>query len=390
MHAGGGEVKTVFVCFYEAYPPTSGAAVVTYNAARHVGGDVTLLQVTAEDRNDAAGGVVVRSIGDNVSSKWRKVIGLRRRIGRLTQAIRALEPDVMVLEGASWVVFHWLLLKRVREALPNVRIVFHSHNVEYDLRRQKHGRAVRALTYWAEKLLLKNADVAFACSAVDAQRYQQLYGVKVDVMPNGVDVAAFDAVTPADVGRIRTGYDLSGPMILFMGSYAYKPNREALDFLVESVMPGVFEAIPSARLVVTGGDMPLARPWLKCLGMLPSEDIAPLVRAADIGVASIFSGSGTRLKILEYLAAGLAVVSTRKGAEGLAVNDGESILFAEDAAGFIRGVVELLRDSTRAKALGQAGKELVRRQYGWPGIMERCRPELFGHVSPVEAKVLRD
>ena len=380
-------MKIVVICFYQAFPPPYGAAVVTYNVAKHIGGDVTLLQVVEEDRSENAGGVLVRSIDGNASSKWHKICGLRSRIGRVTQTVRDLEPDLVVLEGASWVVYHWLVLKRLREVMPNVRIAFHSHNVEYDLRRQKHGRLVTAITHWAEKRLLKSADLSFACSAADAQRYQELYGVTVDVMPNGVDLAAFDAVTPVDVERVRAQYGLSGPVVLFMGAYAYKPNREALDFLVESVMPGVVESIPSARMVVTGGDMPLARPWLKCLGLLPAEDIAPLVHAVDIGVAPIFSGSGTRLKILEYLAAGLPVVSTRKGAEGLAVNDGESIVFAEDAPGFVQGVVELLRDSTRAKALGQAGKELVRRQYGWPGIMERCRHELFGRVSPVEARV---
>jgi glycosyltransferase involved in cell wall biosynthesis len=183
-----------------------------------------------------------------------------------------------------------------------------------------------------------------------------------------VDVARFDVNEP-EVAAARQRFNVSADCLLFMGLYAYPPNRRAVDFLDREVMP----RLTGQRLAVLGGAVPFERPWLVNPGVVPFGDLPAVVKGCGIGVAPIFEGSGTRLKILEYMAAGLPVVSTAKGAEGLAVADGENILIAEDGPGFVRAIEQLRADPNFAEGVARAGRSLVE-QYDWRAIMAKVLP----------------
>jgi glycosyltransferase involved in cell wall biosynthesis len=98
------------------------------------------------------------------------------------------------------------------------------------------------------------------------------------------------------------------------------------------------------------------------------DDIRPEVAGAAACVIPLREGGGTRLKILEALALGTPVVSTGKGAEGLAVTAGEHLLLADDPAGFARATLRLLRDEPLRRRLAENGRRLVERAYDWRQI----------------------
>jgi len=360
-------MRLVFVSFYPAYPPVTGAAAVTWNCARFAGGDRALVQLGNTAAEEMREGVRVITVPGATEQRWRRVAQLPRKLRALAAACRQLAPESVVLEGASWALYHALLLRRLRRQLPAVRVVYHAHNVEYLLRQGKHGRVVRWLTRWAEGHVLRHADHAFAVSDCDAMEFERLYGVRPALLPNGVDVARFEAVTPAEILAAREKYGLTGQPVLFMGLYSYRPNREAVDFLVRA-FPDIVADCPQARLAVLGERLPFARPWLLNTGSVPYAELPAVVRACAVGTAPIFSGSGTRLKILEYLAAGLPVVSTAKGAEGLALRSEEHLLVCRPEQ-FAAATVRLLRDAALAARLGAAGHREVAVRYAWPVIM---------------------
>jgi glycosyltransferase involved in cell wall biosynthesis len=161
-----------------------------------------------------------------------------------------------------------------------------------------------------------------------------------------------------------------------MGLTAYKPNREAVEFLVDRVFPGLITHLPEARLAVIGGDVGHEKAWLIAPGNIPYRDIPAFIAACDVCVAPIFSGSGTRLKILEYLAASKPVVSTSKGAEGLQVEAGKNIVMAEEGD-FAEAVEGLLRNPDRAAKLGAAGIKVVEEHYSW----RRLLADFQGHLT---------
>jgi glycosyltransferase involved in cell wall biosynthesis len=361
--------RFLIIAFYEVFPPASGAAVVSYNCARFLKGEKFLLQLSrSRCEMLPEDGIKLINIDVPQDRNAKKVPGLAWRLPDIVNRIKAVDPDCLILEGSSWSVYHLALLSFVRAARVKSKIVYHAHNVEYVLRRQKSNFLVAWLTKWAEGHLLKKTDLNTAVSEIDAQSFERLYGTRPILLPNGVDLERFQAVTPEDVAAVRKRYHLTGQIVLFMGLASYKPNREAIDFLIGRVFPGLISHLPEARLAVIGGQVGCEKDWLIAPGNIPFRDIPAFIAACDVCVAPIFSGSGTRLKILEYLAAAKSVVATAKGAEGIRVEAGKNIVMAE-AEAFGEEVELLLRDPGRAAKIGAAGFRVVEEHYSWQRIM---------------------
>ncbi len=151
--------------------------------------------------------------------------------------------------------------------------------------------------------------------------------------------------------------------MLFLGSFRHPPNLEALDWFARNVMPRVLERSPQARLVIVGADPP-PRHSLPDLGEAMElrgfvKDVRePLSRYA-VFVCPILSGSGMRVKLLEAFSAGIPVVSTSLGAEGLTVKDGEICALADSADAFAERIVELFSNADRARELAQRARARV-------------------------------
>ncbi len=151
--------------------------------------------------------------------------------------------------------------------------------------------------------------------------------------------------------------------MLFLGSFRHLPNQEALVWFSLQVLPKVVERCPDARLVIVGAEPPQRHSLpgdpehIELRGFV--EDVRePLSRYA-VFVCPILSGSGMRVKLLEAFSAGIPVVSTRLGAEGLAAQDGDICALADDPAEFAARIVELFDDSAKARSLAERARERV-------------------------------
>ena len=181
---------------------------------------------------------------------------------------------------------------------------------------------------------------------------------------------------PALKGRIDDGYragidtsayqfnaDGREPLtLLFLGSFRHLPNREALDWFVGRAFPTVRAKEPRIRLIVIGSDPPPRHSLpddasIELAGFV--EDVRePLARYA-IFVCPILSGSGVRVKLLEAFAAGIPVVSTHLGAEGLAAVDGEVCALADEPEAFAQKILDLLENPTEAEAMTRRARAEV-------------------------------
>jgi O-antigen biosynthesis protein len=373
--AKNGGQRTLFLAFFSVYPPTGGASQVSYQLARHWPGRRMLAQIG--DRagvSEIESGLTITTLGiRGKGERWAKLLSVPRWRRAMCAIASEFDPDTIVLEGASWCVYHWWLIGGLRRAAPAAQILYHAHNVEYDLRRQKHGWALAWLTRWAEKAVLRQADAATAVSKVDADRFCALYGRKPLRLPNGVDLTWLHDASPKAVDAVRRRYGLPQATVLFMGGYAYFPNREAIDFLVREVFPEVVRRAPSAKLLVLGGEVPYSAPWLVAPGVVPAAELPAFIHAAAASVAPIFSGSGTRLKVIESLAAGVPVVATEKGVEGLLLQPGKDFVRAETANEFIDVLaVRLVGGEAASAAL--SGDAVIR--FSWPTIIAQIRANI--------------
>jgi GT2 family glycosyltransferase len=151
--------------------------------------------------------------------------------------------------------------------------------------------------------------------------------------------------------------------MLFLGSFRHLPNQEALDWFTRKALPSVLKRSPAARLVIVGAEPPPRHSLPGLPGNIELrgyvEDVRePLARYA-VFVCPILSGSGMRVKLLEAFAAGIPVVSTRLGAEGLTATDGEICALADDPAEFADKILELFANAEKARALAERARAHV-------------------------------
>jgi len=167
--------------------------------------------------------------------------------------------------------------------------------------------------------------------------------------------------------------------MLFLGGFRHVPNMVALEWFARFVLPLIVGQLPGARLLVAGSDPPpryaFADPAnaVDLLGFV--DDVQPLFSSCAVFVCPIRSGSGVRVKLLEAFASGIPVVSTTLGAEGLARNDGEFCALADDAEGFSKKAIELLRDSELASRMAWRARQEVVENWDTAVITERLVDE---------------
>ena len=365
-------MKTVIISLYESFPPKFGTATITFNMARHLPGIKHLIQ-TVDNNSEKNIGNATRVISFKLASKRRliKFFSLLRIYDRIVAKTEEIDPDFVILEGGSWAVYQMALLRKLRKKRVRAKIVYHVHNVEYELRKQKENFLICVLTRFAEKILLMESDLSFSVSDRDSDYFQNIYGIRPNVLPTSVDIEKFSKTDFIRVNEIRAKYGIEDNSILFIGSVGYKPNDEAIQLLIEEIMPEVINKIENARLIVLGGNVDSKQEYLINPGSVPHDDIPSFIQACDLCVAPIISGSGTRLKILEYLACGKAVVSTSKGAEGIDLEKGKEIVISNDVHDFSEKIVGLLKNDKERNIIGLNGKEAINKKYSWKANLEK-------------------
>ena len=279
----------------------------------------------------------------------------------ITSLIAAEQFDIVQLEGSQLCGF----------CFPGTAcIVLDEHNIEYEvLQRMATGERtrVRRLFSAVEHRKFRRLErlwwTRVAGIAVTSDRELPVVRhhaphTAAAVVPNAVDSEHF---TPGN-------QEPNPGSILFMGTLKYRPNIDAVTFLLDEVLADVRGSCPDAVLTIVGdgegADLErFRRPGVVVTGRVP--DVRPYLAGAAVTVVPVRIGGGTRLKVVEALAMGKAVVSTSLGCEGLAVRSGENVLLADDAGGFAGAIVRLLAEPQEARRMGLAGRKLVVEHYSW-------------------------
>jgi glycosyltransferase involved in cell wall biosynthesis len=383
-------VRILIVSAQFPYPPRSGFAMRVVHLARRLAErhEVTLLSyATAEE---AAGGDgqagpvrVVTVARDGTSTRHKRVaqalsLASPRPFSCRSVASPAMQRAIDELcagEAFDAIQLETSLLCTFRFPRGS-RLVLDEHNIEYEVhqrtaagersvtRRLFHRLEGRRLRRY-EQRCWSRVDACMVTSERELPIVRRHAGrIPVGVVPNGVDIEYFEPGA-GDI-RART--------VVFNGILTYRPNVDAAEHLVDEIWPRVLRRHPDARLTLVGRASEedrrrLTRPGVVVTGEVP--DIRPYLREAAVVAVPVRIGGGTRLKVVEGLASGKAMVSTSLGCEGIDVRDGEHLLIGDGAEGFAARVIELFDDPGKGEELGRAGRALVERAYSWDLVGRR-------------------
>lgn len=250
-----------------------------------------------------------------------------------------------------------------------VKIIFDCHNIEFQsfedslglfsLSKKLMGKFLVPHLKYLEIEATRYADLIFACSESDAAFFRN-YNPMTHVIPNGVDCSEFRPDQKDQNGNLN---------LIFMGAVQYPPNGDAMKFYLDSIHPKVKQQTPNIKLLAIG----TGREWLNGLAVNDEsveplgfvDDVRPYLQKATIGICPIRYGSGTRIKIMTYMAAGLPVVSTSKGAEGVTYVNGRDIIITDDPKEFAEAILRLLHNKAYRDEIARNGWKFISEHYDW-------------------------
>lgn len=377
--------RVLFVTARVPFPPREGHQLRSWHLLRAAAAEhrVTLLSLRRPDDPASLPPEVARLLVDwelvdlpalqsprhflATGLRWlltrRPLLDLRYRPPALERAFerRVADADLVHLDMLALAgLFRWIPVK--------TPAVLNEHNVESRLlqsRLELENRRSSRLLHRLQRLGLEaferraclEASAVLACSSVDAAHLERLApGAKTVVVPNGVDTREFS---------IRRGTDPGRESLVFVGQMSWFPNRDGIEYFARDILPHLAHR-SELHVDVVGshdGRLPEANPRLRFHGFV--DDLKTLVEDATVFIVPLRAGSGTRLKVLEAMALGKAIVSTRKGVEGIDLSDGENVLLADTAEAFAAAVERLLDDPDLRRRLGQAARRAAVEQFDW-------------------------
>lgn len=381
------------------YPPKGGANQRSYNLMKELSKyhNVSIIcfsqksqQPTLEKRLEAVEGIsAVGKVIDvftfeSDQSKWKKFLLIFKSLfmrdpytvnwikkpgvaAVIDKAIIDHDIELVHYDTISWAAY----LNQVK----NCKLVLNHHNVESHMmlrRANKENNLLRKFYFFQESMKLQayekkicgKFDLNITCSDTDTDRLlQDLPNLNVVTIPNGVDLDYFKPI----------GLEQNENSIVFAGGLSWYPNIAAIEFFVKKVWPILIEEVPSVSMTVIGRNPP---DWLLDFSNKASnfdvtgfvDDVRPYIEQASIYVCPINDGGGTKLKILDALAMGKAIVANNIACEGINVVEGESVIFAEEPREYVKKIKTLFSNAELRKSLGTNGRMLIEKEYDYINI----------------------
>ena len=283
------------------------------------------------------------------------------------------DADVVQVEQ-PYLLISTLMLTKVLNRCP--LIVLDEHNVDFGAVKSKiNGISLNSIltmatlpyVFLSERLAVGKAHLVLCVSQKDRELLMKFYGLsrsKLLVIPNGVDIDKFEKALPINDPLFE-----HNQTVFFHGTLSWYPNLEAANIIVDYLAP----KMPDVTFLIAGSNPPASlikkidkTKNVKYLGFL--NNLEGWIKSSHVCIAPILRGGGTKLKVLEYAAAGRPIVATYKAVNGLGMENGIHGLFYRDVNdNFIEGVKQVLKNDRLAKELGRNARKLAEK-YNWATI----------------------
>lgn len=382
--------RILVLCTYSSYPPRGGGQHRLYNLYSNLAAnfDVTICSITSFDTlycnfllDNGLRQICIPQSREHAEAQWNVEHKLKKNlydvcmIDFVEKSKDYVNAVKQLVNSSDIIIFSHPYLFGLSKLIEKDKlIVYESHNVEFLLKKDyvKDDELVERIKQ-IEKEACMRSDKILTTSKEDMRNLEELYNVengKIIVASNGVDIKKISFIREDEKLEAKSFSGLSKRhTILFIGSW-HPPNLEALEFIVDHLAL----KFKDCAILVVGSikDYYLQKHKsfpnnILAFGTVDEEEKYEIYKLSDIAINPMFSGSGTNLKMLDYMSAGIPVITTPIGARGLDVESYEHVIISSTAE-FPKKIAELLKDRTLQERLRKNGRSLVTEKFSWDKI----------------------
>jgi glycosyltransferase involved in cell wall biosynthesis len=354
--------KFAFVAFYPVLPNTSGSSEVSGSFFKYWPNNNKKFFFITHLKNDNKNKKFQPTIIFK-ENPYFKVISLIHLCFGIIKFLRKAKQPYLIIEGPSWILYSYITITIIKFFIPNIKIIYHSHSIEYEIRKKFNNKIISFLTYFLEKKVFTLSNFSTTVSENECKKIFSLYKRKTIIFQNGIDLNYLKKIPKKNINY---------KYIIYTGSYLYKPNKEAIDILVDYIMPKVLNMHPDVKLLITGGGYKKKEKnaWLINKGKVKKKELYYYLKHAECLVTPLLYGSGTRIKIIESLCVGTKIITTSIGIDGIKFLDKKNgIIITNNVKLFPIHINKLLEN--KKKILGKKDVKFYRTEFSMQNLTKK-------------------
>ena len=300
-------MKTAIICFFDAYPARSGSGVVCYDFYKSwPGREKKFFQMSNYEVNSHD----IENIKLFDNKAIFKILSLPVLLCNLIKYFRSSKNNILVIEGPSWIFYSFFVIIFFKIFFKDTLIIYRSHSIEYEIRKNNSNIIIILISKFCEKIVYGYSHISTSVSDLEKRKVFKLYKVKTALFPNSIRINNLKKIKEKKIKKIPKKF------ILFCGSYAYKPNKYAIDYIIKNILPKL--CTQQIKLVLTGGSTKsFHNPDVFNLNYITRAELKFLYKKSICLAVPLFEGYGTRIKILEALVLGCNILTTKIGIQGI-------------------------------------------------------------------------
>ena len=306
--------RTAILCFYQVNKANHGAAEVSAGIYNQWPSEKKKLFELFDWHLYLSQNYKVQLFFQYLNSYYIKPLAVFFIIFKVLKYLKKEESNLLIIEGASWVGFSFIALKLLKLFRRNTKIFYHSHNVEYDIRKKKNSLLIASVSKIFEKKIFETSDYASVVSKVDAKRIKKLYKINPIIFENGIDIDRLEVAKNFKKNFLRK-------YIIYSGSYSYKPNKFAINFLINKLVPYFQKKKYDIDLIITGKNFPnkIKKENIILKKNLKKKVLNYYIKNSYFIILPLQKAPGTKIKVIESLMLGKTVIGTKFAFNGLKI-----------------------------------------------------------------------
>ena len=349
--------RTAFVTFFPISPNNMGSSTVVNSRFKCWPKNKKIFQISHIKKINNPN---LKTIFINKETPIKKILKLPKLILEINKYLKYSKKKILLVEGASWIFYSFLTIFFIKKIFPDCKTIYISHSIESEIRKKYSNYFIYNITKILENLVFKISDLSTSVSHYEKKKIYQIYKKKIKLYPNAIDL-----------DNIKIRKEKIKKYLIYTGSYLYKPNKDAIDYLNYYIMPNLIQNFPQLKLIITGGGFNKKFPWLINKGIVSKKKLYNLIFNSKCMCVPLKFGSGTRIKIIEALSLGAIVVSTTKGIEGIKLKNKNPPFILNSKKSLINNIKKIIKNQKTLKKKANFDKIYYKELYSMKNITKK-------------------